>query len=157
MINGLRLFFRDASNLYKTINKSKRQLEREKTKSEYKTALLIKWMYLYHYGMTIKDWLDDTDKKTVAVYGMGDLGQLLYYELTDKNVEVLYTVDQNYEYKNSEIQIYPLKDGLEHVDVVIVTLLKPDKGLLKEVHKKTNSSVITLESVIEQLINKIHF
>ena len=157
MIDILKQIINLLVDVHKNVNVSRAQLYKEKIKWEKKSKLFQKWIYLYHYDLNIKDWLDKMNKNSVAIYGMGDLGQLLYYELSKNGVSVNYTIDQNYEYKNSEVNIYPLTEKLEQVDVVIVALIDPNDKLIKNIEKSTDSDVIKLESIIETLIEDIRF
>lgn len=141
--------------IIKTIRIAKSRVYTEKVKYETKFMLLKQWIYLYQYDHKVYHWLKKNGIKTVAIYGMSDIGQLLYYDLSGNKIDVKYVMDKNYEYMNSEVPIYPLENSLERVDIVIVTVIGANENLLKSIKQNTGSEVITLEEIIDQLTEEI--
>lgn len=96
----------------------------------------------YHYG-------------TVAIYGMGRLGNLLYDELAHSDIKVKYGIDQTggRMYRNLEIIS---KDGkLEPVDAIIVTAVFDFDSIKDELKKRVDCPVISLEEVIYPLCRRV--
>ena len=88
--------------------------------------------------MTLKRWLENRNKnrtfidffheykyKNVAIYGAGDLGRLLYDEIKDSDIRVLYFVDRNAEGIGAVegVPVITIRDipFQEKVDVLVIT------------------------------------
>ena len=56
-----------------------------------------KWMQNRNDGKSIGKYLEQYPYKTIAIYGAGDLGQLLMYEMKDSIIEVKYFIDKTAE------------------------------------------------------------
>lgn len=85
--------------------------------------------------------------KTIAVYGLGKLGELFYHEVKQLPVEVKYGIDQ----EKQEFEALPVKcpgEELEPVDWIIVTMIK-DSGLVKKsLAESYRGTIVTLEEII---------
>ncbi len=84
-----------------------------------------KWLQNRNDGKIIGEHLSRYPYKKVAIYGAGDLGQLLLYELRDSGIDVLYFIDKTAEGRKSEqgIPIILFKEFADQdaVDAIIVT------------------------------------
>ena len=114
-----------AGGLYIYIQK---KLEKEKKKTEKFKAyynVLCRWIADHHEKKDLKEFFEINNYQTVAIYGRGILGELLYHELKEMNIEVKYFIDVNCDmYLN--IDNIPIIDvdelgEQERVDVVIIT------------------------------------
>lgn len=98
----------------------------ENTNKEMDCFVTMKrWLENRNKNHTFVDYFNASGYKTVAIYGAGDLGKLLYEEIKDSNIKVSYFVDRNGEgLKNVDgIPVVMLKDVVnqEQVDVMVVT------------------------------------
>lgn len=75
----------------------------------------------------IGDYLSELEIKSVAIYGAGKLGELLYDDLLQSNnIEVKYFIDKNASslyYGIDDMDIYGLEESgnVQNVDAIIVT------------------------------------
>jgi len=92
--------------------------------------ILYKWMFCDIYGRRIEDELSENNIKTIAIYGMGELGSLLYRKLENSKVRVDCFVDKYsgaLHYGVDDIEVIR-PEGLVNrkgIDLVIITVLKP--------------------------------
>lgn len=120
--------------------------EKIKFKKYYK--LLNHWLYLNQNNYSIETYFNIRKIKTIAIYGMGELGQRLLDELINSQVEILYTIDKaiKHSYKNIKVVSPPQK--LSDVDAIIVTPIFKFNEIKKDLQKAYNCNVISLEDVI---------
>ncbi len=90
-----------------------------------KFELLYKWMQMKQQGRSFLGLLDDRNISSVAIYGMGEIGILLYNELKLRPGFVHYIVDKNAAKEQSkalEVPVYAIDDSrILPVDAVIIT------------------------------------
>lgn len=87
-------------------------------------TLMNKWFTDKCNGVGIEMFFLNNRYKTIAVYGMGELGKNLLLDLKSIDVNIKYIIDKNAEYSCIGIDEYVvcnLNDTLEDVDAVIVT------------------------------------
>jgi len=99
------------------------------TKGLYFTGfeMMKRWMENRNAGKILAKYFIDHNYKRVAIYGAGDLGKLLYAELRDYEIEIVYFVDINSE-SLSDINGIPVIlfeeiNSYDSVDAFIITLL----------------------------------
>lgn len=111
--------------------------------------LMSKWLRLKNEGISLKEYFTDNEILTVAIYGMGELGERLYEELCNNKINVSYAIDRIAEKKS----IYGLKivkpdEFLEEVDAIIVTPVQDYTSIEETLEKKTTAQIVSLEDVI---------
>ena len=99
-------------------------------------------------GHQIETYLLGKGIKKVAIYGMKELGEILYDELKDSSVEVAYAIDRDAEYIFSDIEVVSPEDDLKEVDAVIVTAIHYYSEIADILEKKMNCPVLCIEDVI---------
>ena len=57
--------------------------------------LVIRWMTLKQNGICIADYFIKKDLTDIAIYGMGDLGKILYEELEPSTISITCGIDRN--------------------------------------------------------------
>lgn len=61
--------------------------------------------------------------KSIAIYGMRELGTILYKELEDSDTTVNYFIDRQYSVCEMGVPVYNPCDELPDVDVVVITAI----------------------------------
>ena len=90
----------------------------DKFKSYYN--MLNQWLSLKQEGKSLEKYFVDNGYKTIAIYGMGEMGNRLYDELKDsKEVTIKYAVDQNADSTYSELDVIDKDEEYEEADVII--------------------------------------
>ena len=111
-------------------------------------ALLNKWLMLRQQGRTLENYFISKDIHTIAIYGYKELGQRLYYELKDSNVQVKYIIDKNADMFNTEIDIYEPDEELPLVDAIVVTATYYFDEIEDELSDKVDYPIISLQDVL---------
>lgn len=108
------------------------------------------WMKLRHDGKTLEGYFKDNQISTVAIYGIGALGERLYEELMACNINVVYAIDRIASTKSIEgLKIVGADEELGLVDAIIVTPVQDFYAIEEKLEYKTDADIISLEDIVE--------
>ncbi|RDU22806.1 hypothetical protein [Anaerosacchariphilus polymeriproducens] len=131
----------------KTINQKAEKVD--KFKSYYN--MLNQWLLIKQEGKSLESWFIENEYKTVAIYGMGEMGNRLYDELNNTSINVKYGIDKNAGATYSDLEVCSLDDCLEEVDVVIVTAIFAFDEIEEEIGDIILAPIVSLEDVVYEL------
>lgn len=107
-----------------------------------------RWIDLLSEGkLSFKMMLEERGIKTVAIYGYGDLGRKLHYQLGKENIEVKYAIDQYVGNVKNGIKVYRKEEELPEADVIIVTAYEAN-SIRDELRSITQIPVMTIEELL---------
>ena len=89
-----------------------------------KYEFMYQWMKLKQNGIELIEFFQDRKLESIAIYGMGDLGELLYKELEDNRI-IKFGIDR--QLKQNKIPIYSLENVKEKVDAIVTPVLITDE------------------------------
>lgn len=113
------------------------------------SALLANWLDRKELGISIADDLLDKGIKSVAIYGMNELGRHAAIELKESGFDVKYVMDKNPDADNYGYKLLSLDDELEEVDAVIVTIYKWAIPVKQSLAKKLpNAEIIDIDELL---------
>lgn len=118
----------------------------DKFKQYYNT--LNQWLNNKDTGKNSEDYFKRNNYKTIAIYGMGEIGNRLYNELKNSDIKIKYVIDQSIDYLNQEIPVVSLEDKLEEVDVIVVTPTFAYEDVKSRLIKKVNCPIISINEVL---------
>ena len=95
----------------------------------------------------IIEYLNDKGYRSVAIYGFGYIGELLYKDLRHFDVSVNYIIDNAA--KNKDIRIFSLKDDLPKTDVIVVAVSYDYENIETRIKSKVNVPVVFLEEMLQ--------
>lgn len=121
----------------------------DKFKSYYN--MLNQWLVLKQEGKSLKEYFADNNINTIAIYGMGEMGNRLYDELKNSEIKVKYAIDKNAESTYSELDIKTLEDDLPFVDAIIVTAVFAFDDIEKDISSNVDYKIISLEDVVYEI------
>lgn len=110
--------------------------------------LTNQWLLLKNMNKSIPEYFDLQGYQSIAIYGMGELGNRLYEELMNSKIEVKYAIDKYPENNFTELKFCELSDNMEEVDVIIVTPVFDYEEIEKNITSKVNYKVISLEDIL---------
>ena len=110
--------------------------------------MLNQWLILKQEGKSLAEYFKKNDYKTVAIYGMGEMGNRLYDELKDSEIEVKYAVDQNAASTYSELDVVDKEDSFADVDVMVVTATFAFDEIEEEIGSKCSFPIVSLDDVV---------
>lgn len=110
--------------------------------------LLNRWLSLKQEGKSIDKYFIDNKIKKIAIYGMGEIGARLYYELKDSDIELSYAIDSNSLAAYSELEVYNLEDKLPDTELIVVTAIFDFDEIESKLSEITNIKIVSLEDIV---------
>lgn len=107
-----------------------------------------RWLALKQRGMDTAAYLMDKGYRSIAIYGMGDLGERFADEVLNTDVSVAYAIDRTRKESYSGIKIKGINETLPRVDAVIVTAVYDFWEIKPILMDKFKCPIISLEDVI---------
>lgn len=109
------------------------------------------WIDKKNRGKSIYQYLLEHKYKKIAIYGMGEFGMRLYEEIINTEIEIAYTIDMGSSQSITKYNICSLKDDLEDVDAVIVTVIDSFEKIRDQLRVKVDADIISLIEIIYDL------
>lgn len=128
----------------------KKNMESAKFHGYYNT--LISWMELLQNGKTIAGFFSEND--TVAVYGMGKIGELICQELQKHNVKLLFGIDGNSSgiNKKTGLKVYSANaEKLPEVDFIVISITYLSDKIIPKLEKISSAKIITIDELQETI------
>lgn len=113
--------------------------------------VLNQWLRVHQSGKDLSKFLIAHNYRSIAIYGMRELGEALLNELKGSEVEVKYAIDRNAEDIYAEVDIYRPEDELEKVDVVIVTAIHWFDEIEVNMKEKIDCPILSLDDILFEM------
>ncbi len=110
--------------------------------------VLNHWMELKQGGKSLEEFFIRNNYRTIAIYGMGEMGCRLYSELMDSSIEVKYAIDQKADTAFTELKVVTIDEELEDVDVIVVSATFAFDDVKHRLSELVNCPVVSLEDVV---------
>lgn len=140
-----------SASVYKVMNKEIKKEKMIDGKNEAIIKTYSRWISLKQEGKSIAEYLKENGYRKVAVYGMHYLGENLYHELKDSDIEVTYAIDKNAANITCDIPIYTPDEALEEVDAVIVTAFYFYAEIEDELGNYLDCPILSLEDLLFEM------
>lgn len=109
--------------------------------------VLNKWMKMKESNQTIEERLKEKGIKTIAIYGMGDLGHHLVKDLENTDIEVKYAIDRSF-LAISEIDIYEPDADMPSVDAVVITPVFDYENICVNLERKMDCPLLSIADLV---------
>lgn len=110
--------------------------------------LYNQWLSIRQQGKSLVDYFEKNGYKTVAIYGLKELGERLYDELKDSGIAVKYIIDKNADVLFADVDVVTPDDELEPVDVIVVTAVYYFNDIEEMLYERVDYPVVSLEDII---------
>ena len=119
---------------------------------------LREWIFNKQNGKSIEEYFQNNNIKTVAIYGIGTLGKLLYNDIKNYDIKIQYIIDNSCAdiKKYQGVPIIKLKDIklCLNVDAIIITPIGNYIEIIQDIEKyDTKIQKISLQNLIFRNIN----
>ncbi len=111
--------------------------------------LLNQWLCIKQENKSLEKYFMDNSYKTIAIYGMGEMGNRLYEDLKQTNIEVKYAIDKDGGF--GEIDIFDMEDEFPEVDAIVVTAIFDFETIEENLREKVNYDIVSLEDVVYEI------
>lgn len=109
------------------------------------------WLQVRQEGKTLVEYFTKNGFKTVAVYGMKELGERLCDELKGSEVTVSYAIDKNADSIYADVDVMTPEEALPEVDVIIVTAITYFDEIEEMMCKKVDCPIVSLEDILYEV------
>lgn len=110
--------------------------------------VMNQWVKVKQKGKNLSEYFELAGYEKIAIYGMGYIGETLLSELSGTKTKVLYGIDQNADTIYANVDILSLKDELQRVDAVVVTVTSSFEVISENINKKLNCPVVSIIDVV---------
>ena len=110
--------------------------------------LLIQWLKNTECKKHLADFFYDNKFNSVAIYGIKEIGELLYNDLTSSGITVKYIVDKNVKRTDLGVPVISPNEDLQDVDVIVVTAIHYFDEIRTELEKKVSCNIVSIEDII---------
>lgn len=136
--------------IYKTIKRKERKEIFEKILQYYN--IMNQWLRLKQEKVSLVSYFKNRQIKTVAIYGMKELGERLYDELKESEIEVKYVIDQRCDSGNADVVAYSPEDYLPDVDLIVVTASYYFNEIKEKLEKKVKCPIVSVEDIVYMVV-----
>lgn len=109
------------------------------------------WIKLKQNRIDSIKYFKDRNYYSIAIYGMGDLGERLADEIKNTDISVKYAIDRSRRGKYENIDIKSFDDVFPTVDAVVVTAIYNFCEIQRDLKEKFECPVISLEEILLDL------
>lgn len=110
-----------------------------------------RWLQIRQQGKSLVEYFTKNGYKTVAVYGMKELGERLCDELKGSDVTVSYAIDKNADAIYADMDVVTPDEELAPVDVIVVTAITYFDEIEEMLCEKVDCPVISLEDILYEM------
>ena len=110
--------------------------------------LYDQWIFVHQDNKLICEYFHNKAIRSIAIYGMGKIGERFYDELKNTDITIKYIIDQKGGRICSDVNVITLKDNFAEVDAIIVTPLFHFAEIKEKLSAKTDIPVISIEDVL---------
>lgn len=109
------------------------------------------WLQIRQEGKTLVEYFTKNGYKTVAVYGMKELGERMCDELKGSDVTVSYAIDKNADSIYADVDVVTPDDELAPVDVIVVTAITYFDEIEEMLCEKVDCPIVSLEDILYEI------
>lgn len=141
---------------FKLVKQYKEAFEEERDQKIKMTEfydILIRWVALYQENGKISKWIMGRGYTKIAVYGMRELGILVYHELLREGLDVCCSIDKNADNLNinQDIKVVKPTQDLPELDLIIVSAPHYFEQIQNDLEGITNADIVSIEDIIFEM------
>ena len=106
------------------------------------------WLEMKQRGFYLGAKLREDGYKSIAIYGLGFIGESLFEELKDSEIDVRFIIEQRQEKAFNEATVVLPEEYTGGVDLVIVTVTYAFEDIKRNLTKNADVPVVSIEDVI---------
>lgn len=136
-----------------TIALNKKMAKRDKAAQKVHELYMAfdRWLQIRQEGKNLAEYFYRQNYKTVAIYGMKELGERLYDELTIAGITVPYVIDKNADSIFVDVDVVIPDEKLKPVDVIVVTAITYFDEIEEILSKKINCPIVSLGDILYEI------
>lgn len=125
------------------------KLRDENNKKQEFYNVFCNWLKIHNSEENLSEYFIKHNYKNVAIYGMKEMGELLYEELRRcKDVNVICVIDRNTSIEYNDICILSPDENIPDIDVMVVTAIHYYNEIEDLMHERVTCPIISIEDVV---------
>lgn len=145
--------------LQELIKGSSTNRENELEKNQIKRAnaymrLYDKWLFAKECEKNLQTYFEDMGYGRIAIYGLGRAGRHLQADLEKAGIRIEYGIDRMGEMWKDSFPVYKPDEALPIVDAIVVTVIYDFDSVYQELKGKFSRPIISLEEIVDYVVNK---
>lgn len=117
-------------------------------------AAFDQWLRIRQEGKMLVEYFEKNEYKTVAIYGMKELGERLYAELEGSDIKVKYIIDKNADQICADVDVITPDGNLEPVDVIVVTAFYYFDEIEEMLSEKVDYPIVSLKNILKDILHE---
>ena len=113
--------------------------------------MLFKWIEIKQQGKSFESYFEAHGYKSIAIYGIGDVGSRFYEEMKNSNIEVKYAIDKKAGSVLVDLEVFSLEDKLPEVDVIVVTPFNFYDEIEGDLMEVSEADIVSIEDIIYEI------
>lgn len=142
-----------AVSVFVSMNRKMKKWKELNNKNDAILRVYSQWLSLKQEGKSLADYFRDNGYQKIAIYGMHYLGENLYGELINTDIEVKYAIDRNANKIFSNLDLYAPGEELatlEEVDAVVVTAFYFFDDIEELLGQYLDCPIISLQEILSE-------
>ena len=125
--------------------------KREESVVELKYDVINRWLLNNHKKKRIFDYLKENKYYNISIYGFGDLGKLLYYEIHEEgSIRIESIIDKANPVLDENIEISNPFPKLHSSEMIIVTVVGED-DLISDLETRYDIPVVGIQEIVNRV------
>lgn len=112
--------------------------------------VMSQWLRLRQEGKSIIEYFEKNNYRDIAIYETGLIGECIAREVQGSKVTVKYFIDNKFNGSSDGFMVSPDSE-LKEVDVIVVTAVSSYGEIKKQLMKKVNCPVISIEDILYEV------
>lgn len=137
--------------LFKSYLKKLNKVFEQSNRNEKESSVFNLWLKYKQENINLKEYFEDRKLYNIALYGMNNMSLRLCQELKDTGINIKYGIVHGGTHINTDLKIYSLDEKFPNVDAIIVMCPYDYENINKQLHKKINCKIISIEDVVFKL------
>lgn len=113
--------------------------------------LMNQWVKLKQEGKHLQDYFEKRGYRSIAIYGISYVGERLFEELKESDIDVKYGIDKKADGIYLELEIVTMNDDFEKVDAIVVTPIHYFEEIEEVLSNKIDCPIISIEDIVYEL------
>lgn len=113
--------------------------------------LLNQWFKTKQEGKALAGYFHKNGIKSIAIYGMSYLGERLYTELRNSDIEIKYAIDKRSGKACAGLQTFSPDEDLPEVGAIVITAVFYFDEIKSSIEGKTVARIISLEDILYEI------
>lgn len=114
---------------------------------------LDKWMTIREHGKGLEQYFRKRNVKNIGIYGYGVLGRHLVEELYGSSISIECIIDKRTLDTPYNIKVIKPEEQIQVLDMIVVTAYYFWNEILELIYKKDSYQIISLETIIDEMID----